>query len=149
MRSRWFCGQTLDSGSQRQVVTPNALSKYLAGQMFLLWKLSDITAPVICGQHSDIKRREQGKSFTTGFIGSWAKSAKWRLNRSRFGNTHQKCRPQANTPVFVLYAYQSQCWRVLLPTKLHCSSSSQLRATSAWATGEEVIRFGTSFLRCE
>lgn len=55
---------------------------------------------------------------------------------------------EASTPpVLVLYAYQSQCWTALLPTKLHCSSSSQISATSAWATGEEVILRGESFLK--
>lgn len=50
--------------------------------------------------------------------------------------------------VLMLYAYQSQCCRALLSTKPHCSSSSQMRATSVWVTGEDVIRFGESFSEC-
>lgn len=37
--------------------------------------------------------------------------------------------------------------RIPEPTKLHCASSSQISATSAWATGEDVVRFDASFLK--
>ncbi len=51
--------QTLESGSQCQVVALNALSKDLTGQVLLFWKLSDIAAPFISGQHTDVKGGEQ------------------------------------------------------------------------------------------
>jgi len=47
--------QTLESGSQCQVVALNALSKDLTGQVLLFWKLSGIAAPFISGQHTDVK----------------------------------------------------------------------------------------------
>jgi len=51
--------QTLESGSQCQVVALNALSKDLTGQVLLFWKLSGIAAPFISGQHTDVKGGEQ------------------------------------------------------------------------------------------
>lgn len=53
-------GQILDSGSLCQVVALDTLSKDLVNQIFLFWRLSGIAAPVICGQHSYVKGREQG-----------------------------------------------------------------------------------------
>jgi len=50
--------QTLYSGSQCQIVALNALSKNLAGQVFLFRKLSGIAASFICGQHTDVKGGE-------------------------------------------------------------------------------------------
>ncbi|VFS03053.1 putative beta-lactamase hcpD Penicillin-binding protein 4; PBP 4; Cysteine-rich protein D;Flags: Precursor [Salmonella enterica subsp. houtenae] len=38
---------------------------------------------------------------------------------------------------------------LFLPTKLYCSSNSQMSATSAWATGAEVTFHGESFLMRE
>lgn len=113
--------QPFDSGSQRQVIALNALSKNLAGQVLFFRKLPSIAPPLISGQHSDIKGCEQCQQFTTGFIGTWTKSV------------------GQYAPVFVLYAYQSLGCCALLPTKLHCSSSSQISATSAWATGDDVL----------
>lgn len=51
--------QTLESGSQCQVVALNALSKDLTGQVLLFWRLSGIAAPFISGQHTDVKGGEQ------------------------------------------------------------------------------------------
>ncbi len=50
-------GQAFDSGSQRQVVSLNALSKNLAGQMLILRHLSGITPPIVAGYHAYVKRR--------------------------------------------------------------------------------------------
>lgn len=67
--------QPFDSGSQRQVIALNALSKNLAGQVLFFRKRPSIAPPLISGQHSDIKGCEQCQQFATGFIGTWAKSA--------------------------------------------------------------------------
>lgn len=121
--------RSLNSGTKHQVVSLNSLRKNLTRQMLILRYFSGITAPVVACYHADVKRGGQGKQCTACFIGSWAKDV------------------SQNAPVFVLYAYQSQYCRALLPTKLHCSSSSQIRATSAGATGEDVTSFGVSFLK--
>ena len=77
--------------------------------MFILWYLSSVTSPAIAGYHANIERGKQHQPFTARFIGSRTKSV-----------GHY-------APAFVLYAYQSQCCLALLPTKLHCSSSSHMR----------------------
>ena len=53
-----FARQALDTGTKCQIVTLNTLRKYLAGQMLLFRKLSGITAPVISGQHTNVKGTE-------------------------------------------------------------------------------------------
>ena len=48
-----FARQSLDTGAKRQVVTLNALRKYLARKVLILRNLSGITAPVVAGYHTD------------------------------------------------------------------------------------------------
>lgn len=48
-----FPGQSLDSGTQRQVITLNTLCKNLSCQVLILRDPSGIAAPVIAGNHAD------------------------------------------------------------------------------------------------
>ncbi|ELH06623.1 hypothetical protein A31K_02693 [Escherichia coli KTE165] len=59
----------------------NTLSKNLAGQVLFFRKLLDIAPPVISGQYSDVKGREQCQQFTTGFIGTWTKNVGQHVTR--------------------------------------------------------------------
>lgn len=54
-----FASQSLDTRPERQVVTLNALSKYLARQMHLLRDFSGVTTPVVAGYHTNIERGKQ------------------------------------------------------------------------------------------
>lgn len=92
--------------------------------MFFLQHLFGIVAPVVATHHADTEWRQQGATPDVSY----------------------RRRPEAvgqYTARFLLYAYQ----RALLPTKFHCLSNSQIKATSKWVTGDEVIWRGESFLK--
>lgn len=112
MRNRRSASQAFDSGSQRQIVSLNALSKDFAGQMLILRHLSGVTPPVIAGYYADIKRCEQSQQRTAGCIGPWPKSI----------GQHTACFRVVRVPEPVLPGFAAD---------LHCSSSSQMSATSA------------------
>lgn len=52
-----FAGQPLDAGTERQIVTLNALCKDFTCQVLLLRHFSGIAAPVVTGHHADAERR--------------------------------------------------------------------------------------------
>lgn len=65
--NRFTC-QALDSGAEGQVVTLDTLREDFAGQVFLLWHFSGVTAPVVAGHHTDTERSQQCQQFPAGLI---------------------------------------------------------------------------------
>ncbi len=51
--------QQLNAGAERQVIVLNPLGEHFAGQMLILRHLPAIAAPVIAGDHADVKWRKQ------------------------------------------------------------------------------------------
>lgn len=122
-----FTGETLYSGAQRQIVSFNALSEDFAGQMLIFRHFSGITAPVIAGYHANTERSQQRQQLPTSFICTGTEGV------------------GQYTACFGVVCVPEPYCQALLPTK---PRSSQMSATSAWVTGEDVIRFGASFLKC-
>ncbi len=68
-----FASQALDARSERQVVSLDALSEYLPGQMYLARHLSGVAPPVIAGDKANLERGKQAQQPTACLIVARAK----------------------------------------------------------------------------
>ncbi len=91
-----FTGQTFNTCPQCQVVTLNTLSEDFSCQMLIFREFSGLTAPVIAGYHTDVKRRQQSQKFTAGVIR--ARSKRVSQNATCFGVV---CIPEPMLPGFI------------------------------------------------
>lgn len=110
-----------------QIVALNAPGKYLADKMLILWHFSGITAPVVSGYHACGEWLQEFRQLTACFISARTKSV----------SQHTVSFGLIRVPVPLLTSFVS--------TKLHCSSSSQISATSTLAAGDMVTLRGERF----
>lgn len=129
-----FTREAFDAGTQCQVVALNALGEYFARQMLIFAHFSGITPPVITGYHANTEWGQQRQQFPTGFVSTGTESLGHHAARFRIAGIPKPVLPGLATheaPLFIQF-----------------TDERDISATSAWVTGEDVIRFGVSFLKC-